>query len=133
MEALETAINILSKAIPTLQGIYLFGSTDTEFETATSDLDIAILNTAPLESVQRWKVSEEIARKINRDVDLVDLLQASTVFKFQIITTGKRIFCQDEKTCAWFETMAISKYIRFNEARQGILLDIEKRGKIRNG
>jgi hypothetical protein len=70
---------------------------------------------------------------LNRDVDIVDLLQASTVMQAQIIYTGKKIFSADENESAFFETYVFSDYIYLSEQRRGIFEDIQQRGSIYGG
>jgi hypothetical protein len=48
-------------------------------------------------------ISQDLASKLNRDVDLIDLNLASTVFQAQIIHTGKVKYCSDELKKAQFE------------------------------
>ncbi|MBN2479741.1 MAG: hypothetical protein JXA94_05895 [Parachlamydiales bacterium] len=62
-----------------------------------------------------------IASKINRDVDLVDLYDASTVFQFQIINEWKVVYCKNESKRAFFENYVDSMYLDLNEFRWGIL------------
>lgn len=118
------------QVFPRVKGIYVFGSFAKNEDTKESDLDLAILLDRPADKVMLWDLAQEIAIKINRDVDLIDLFSASTVFQFQIISSGKRIDSQDLKACDSFEDLTYSMYIRFNESRQDTLDDIKKRGSI---
>lgn len=128
---LEMAIiKILRERIPALQAIYLFGSSITEFERSESDIDIAFLAKSLLSSLDRWQTAEEIARNLNKDIDLVDLTQASTVMRFEIVASGKRIYCHENDTCELFEDYIYSSYAFFNEERKELLTDIYARGKI---
>src|SRR6185437_9681439 len=88
-------LEIIKQKIPGLQAVYLFGSTGTSYETSESDLDIAILASTCLAPLQKWHLSQEIALLIKRNVDIVDLKEASTVLRMEIISTGKRIYCRD--------------------------------------
>lgn len=106
------------QSYPDVLSIYLFGSFGTAFETKESDVDIALLLPEKADSVALWEVSQKIAVEINRDVDLVDLRAASTVFQNQILSTGVRIYCKDEKQCDLFEHTCLSMYLRFNEERK---------------
>lgn len=111
---------ILNRASSVL-AIYVFGSFGNPYETTSSDLDLAILSTTSLDSVELWTISQNIAIEIDRDVDLIDLQKASTVFRFQVITTGTRIYCKDEKKCDVQENFYISRYLHLNEERAEIL------------
>jgi uncharacterized protein len=130
---LEQAVVIIKTAIPEVIAIYLFGSFGTEFATASSDLDLAILVKGKMDKVALWNLAQEIAIKINKDVDLIDLAHASTILSFQIINNDKRLYCSDNYACAMFENVVDSEYLHFKELRAGLMKDISERGRITNG
>jgi predicted nucleotidyltransferase len=128
--AITQAITILNSNLTTLNGIYVFGSFATQTQTVSSDLDLAILPDTAIDPEALWSISTKIAHAINRNVDLIDLSQASTVFRAQIISTGIRVQSKNEVTCDNFEDLAYAMYIRLNDERQEILNDIKERGTI---
>lgn len=127
----EILVSLFREALPGIQIIYLFGTAGTEFERSDSDIDIAILCSSKLSDLSRWELAQKIALALHRDVDIIDLQAASTVFRFQIVNTGRKIYYQDKKTCDFFEIMVYSSYLHFNEERQQLLKDIQERGSIR--
>ncbi len=129
-EVFSIAIDEIKKEFPKIKGIYVFGSFAKKEHNDNSDLDIAILLDKPADTVTLWNVSQNIASRIQRDVDLIDLLAASTVFRFQIISTAKRIDTLNLKTCDAFEDLTYGMYIRLNDERKEILDDIKERGRI---
>ena len=122
----ETSLSIVKQEIPDLIAVVLFGSFGSEYETKTSDLDLAVLSKQKMDSVILWQLAQKIAISVNRDIDLVDLSSSSTVFRFQILSTGNVIFCSDENAYAHFETTSFAMYYDFQESRKGILEDYEK-------
>ena len=100
--------------------IYIFGSYATGLQTASSDIDIAVLANKKLESVERWKKEAELAERLGTDVDLVDLLSASTVMQHQIIQYGMCIYDPENKA-DFFEMQVMAMYQHLNEERAGIL------------
>lgn len=132
--AVDVAVAILREEVGGLVAIYRFGSAATAAERVDSDLDLAALTEAPLSEEEqirlRWDVAERIAARIGRDVDLVDLGGASTVFRARVVATGDRIWCGDANAADHFETRAFSAYARLNEERAGILADIGERGRV---
>jgi predicted nucleotidyltransferase len=124
---IQEAIEIIKKNIKDVMGIYIFGSFATSFATKESDLDIAILGTEKFKEIFLWELAQKIASKINKDVDLVDLLNVSTVLRFQIINEGKLVYCRDKKKCNFFENKTDSLYLDLNIIRKDILEDIKKR------
>ena len=128
-KTLDTAIEILREKIPGLVAIIVFGSFGTEYERKESDLDLAILTEEPansLDPVQLWNLAQELARTINSDIELIDLRQASTVFCFQVLSTGTPIYCANDVILARFDTMIMSMYQRLQEERKDILNDYQK-------
>src|SRR3954468_18482396 len=76
--------------LPELRRLYLFGSRASGDEGPDSDLDIAVVLDGPANLVRLWEAGENIASRLDVDVDLIDLLVADTVLKYQIVTNGKR-------------------------------------------
>lgn len=133
MENRAVIIQLLTEQLPKLQGVYLFGSQADGTARAGSDYDIAFLVEWGHSPSRRelWKLSLLLAKQLRVDyVDLIDLQNASTVFRFEIVSTGERIFTKDEDFCATFEMTAYSMYQRLNFERREILEDIKKRGYI---
>ena len=75
-------------------------------------------------------LAQKLASLINKDVDLIDLKQASTVFQMQIITKGKVIYLSDKKRQAMFEMVTYKKYAMLNEERKRILDRITESGRV---
>jgi predicted nucleotidyltransferase len=78
----NSIIRLILRAMPNVRAIYLFGSWGKPFQREDSDIDVAILPSAPIDNVQRWELAQEAARNMKRDVDLVDLLGATTVLRY---------------------------------------------------
>lgn len=60
-------------------------------------------------------------------VDLLNLRSASTVMWYRIVTTGQRLWARDEQA-ALYETFILSQKTALDEARAGLLQDIQKTG-----
>ena len=133
--ASDRILATLRERVPGLVAVYRFGSSGTDYERADSDLDLAVLTAPPLDDAARrelrWQTAEAVAALARRDVDLLDLGSASSVFRARIVTEGERIWCGDRATAERFEDHALSAYARLNEERAGILRDIHERGRIR--
>ena len=123
-------VKTLLDIVPGCQAIYLFGSWGTGAQRPDSDIDIAVLNMDVLEPVRRWEVAQCLASLVGRDVDLVDLLRASTVFRMQVVAHGELLYTSDASAVEQFEDMVFSSYARLNEERREILADVRQRGNI---
>ena len=121
----QLIVATLQEAIPKLQALYLFGSQSDGSATQKSDVDIAYLNQVPLGALERWEITKKLASLLSLDVDLVDIASANTVFKYQILSTGERIYGAGYEV-EQFETLAYSFYLRFKEERQPIVDEIVK-------
>lgn len=125
---LETAVNLIRQRFPEVFGIYLFGSFGTAYQTKESDIDLALLPSHPIDPVALWELSREISLAVHREVDLIDLRGTSTVFRYVILSEGRRIFCQDAPACDATENLYLSMYLRFNESRRELIQERRSHG-----
>lgn len=125
-------LNLLQKDVPTLSGLWLFGSHAIGQTHADSDLDLALLADEPLDVVALWELSETLADIAQCPVDLLDLRAASTVMQYQIIMQGRRLWMRDV-SAALYECFILSEKLALDEARAGRLADIQATGKVYGG
>ncbi|RYM04983.1 nucleotidyltransferase domain-containing protein [Sporolactobacillus sp. THM7-7] len=112
--------------------IILFGSYAKHTTHDESDVDIAFY-TKQKHKVTRYEVfivAQELASALKKEVDLVNIAEASTVFQAQIYSTGKVIFSKDNNLRMRLHTQAFSMYAKLNEERQPILQKIDESGSI---
>jgi len=128
-EEKQCIINTLTTHIDELQAVYIFGSQNDGTATGKSDIDIAYLSKKTLSNVERWDVSKKLASLLSRDVDLVELSTTNTIFRYQILSNGSRIYGEGYEVES-FETLAYSFYLRFQEERQPIVDEIMKNKSI---
>jgi uncharacterized protein len=110
--------------------IIMFGSTVKGNSTAESDIDIAYLSENALDKYTIFMTAQGLASELNKDVDLIDLNKANTVFQAQIVHTGKVIFCSDVRKKMEFEMKALKKYAKLNEEREPVLRKIKESGAV---
>lgn len=123
----------LKDQIPELIAIYIFGSMADNSTTSESDIDIAFLSFRKISAVEKWKIQEELASKLNQDVDLIDLKDATTILQTEVIEKGILIYSGDSYQVNHFEMITYSMYADLNESRQDILNDYkEKYGRDSN-
>jgi predicted nucleotidyltransferase len=119
--------------IPALIAVYRFGSTVGGQLQPESDVDLAVLAADPIDPVTRFRLQEDLARQMGRDVDLIDLRRASTVMRMQVIGSGCQLAVYDAKTLEAFEDQAYSSYARLNEERREILAQVMREGRVHDG
>ncbi|WP_026691024.1 type VII toxin-antitoxin system MntA family adenylyltransferase antitoxin [Alteribacter aurantiacus] len=126
----EIIINVLKNSVSPYV-IYVFGSTVNGETHNKSDLDLAFLSDNKVCSpYDLFMIAQTLADKVNREVDLVDLKKASTVFRAQVIHTGTAIYCSDEYKRQRFEMVAFNMYAKLNEERASILNRINESGTV---
>ncbi|WP_258049710.1 type VII toxin-antitoxin system MntA family adenylyltransferase antitoxin [Clostridium weizhouense] len=108
----------------------LFGSAAKGTLRDDSDIDIAFLTEKDVDSYECFIKAQELADIFKREVDLINLNTSSTVFKAQVIGTGKRIYCSDDTKRMFFEMRALKSYAMLNEEREVILKKIKERGRV---
>lgn len=126
---LDNAIEILKKEFNPIV-IYLFGSAAQNRLRDDSDIDIAFLTDNQVNDYECFVKAQELADVFNRDVDLINLNTSSTVFKAQVVGTGKIIYCRDETKRMYFEMRSFKSYAMLNEEREVILKKIKERGTV---
>ena len=113
-----------------IQSVHLFGSGAADRLRPDSDLDLAVLRpggTPPLDPVGLFDAAQDIAVAVGRDVDLVDLRSANTVFATQIVGHGRRLAVGNEFESDLFICHTLSEYARLNERRREIVADFDDR------
>ena len=110
--------------------IYLFGSASRNELREDSDIDIAFLTNNDIDPYTCFMKAQELADIFKREVDLINLNTSSTVFKANVVGTGRKIYCSDDNKRMYFEMRALKEYALLNEERQEILNKIKERGSV---
>ncbi len=127
----ETIVKFLREKLnPEL--IYLYGSFAQGEGRKDSDIDLAVYCTDPREAYALFLLANELAQRLRRDVDLVELQRASTVFRAQVITSGKLLYCKDKTFQGYYEMRVLKDYAKLNEERNVILDAIREEGSVYN-
>ena len=127
---LAPLLDVLTTRLPTLIAVYRYGTFGTIHERNDSDIDLGLQAGHKLDPVTLFELAAELGTLAGREVDLVDMVACSTVMRAQIVATGEVIFCRDTYLCDSFAATAFSRYAHLNEARRGILEDVQARGSI---
>ena len=88
-------IKTIFEAIPDYQALYLFGSYATGHATQASDLDLAVLRPGRIEPTRLLELSNELARALLLPIDLIDLHQASTIMRYEILRQAQELVVTD--------------------------------------
>ena len=123
-------VETLRQALGDAVAVYRFGSSAAGVTHRASDVDVAVLAASPLRPTERFDLQEQVASRLGRDVDLVDLRSASTVMAMQVVSTGEVLFDGAPAARGAFEDRIFSSYARLNEERRGILERIAAEGSV---
>jgi predicted nucleotidyltransferase len=113
-------INVCKQYIPDIKLLYLFGSHASNQANTHSDIDLAVLLPTKISTVSRWELQQKLSLEFNVDVDLIDLLSASTVMQNQIVNSGVCLYDASNHKGA-FEVQVMSMYQHLNEERSSVL------------
>ena len=119
MELRVALLEVLSSFKP--KWIYLFGSTALKQDHAHSDLDIAFYSEAEHDPVAVFMQAQILSARFHREVDLIQLRTASTVFQKEILVSSALIYEEVATDRELFESIVLKKYARLNEERLPIL------------
>ncbi len=96
-----------------------------------SDVDIAYMakpHAPNLTGYRRFRIAQELAELVKRDVDLIDFEKSSTVFQLQIVTTGQIVYERDHLPAqlAWLH--AYRDYALLGDWREPFITAWQKGG-----
>lgn len=124
-ETVNMLVDELSNAVsPHL--ILAFGSVPQGQTHPASDLDLAFLGEKKTTAYERFMLAQRLASLVGRDVDLVDLAQASTVLQMQIIHKGKVLYSSSERKRNEFAMRVYKAYAMLNEERSEAITCFER-------
>jgi predicted nucleotidyltransferase len=97
-------------ALPDVVAIYVFGSAATGDFAEGSDLDLAVLGPRPYDGRGLYDVARSLETALDVDVDLVDLITAPTLLKFEVIARGRSVYCANRDMALDFEARSLTEY-----------------------
>ncbi len=109
--AIQNHIKQVLESFPDITIGILYGSSAENRLRFESDLDIAVAGNKALSSNEKKELITELAEKLNRPIDLVDLRQINGTLLHQALTNGILIHCLDRNLYA-----ALMKKMLYNQA-----------------
>ncbi|MDR7247125.1 type VII toxin-antitoxin system MntA family adenylyltransferase antitoxin [Priestia megaterium] len=111
--------------------IIVFGSFAKGTIHQESDIDIAFyVKDKKLDKYEIFMLAQELAGLLKREVDLVNIAEASTVFQAQIYTAGTVIYSDDDTLRMNEQMKALKMYAKLNEERKDVLRKVDESGSI---
>ena len=113
----------LAKLPEVLDGVrfaILYGSAATGNMWAESDIDLAVMYPAPLETEVMLRLMREASAVFHRSVDILDLHRAGPIVKMQVLRYGRPVVINDEAAFRRFAMHTPSEYFDFKIRRHPI-------------
>ena len=132
---MEEKIEIIKKKILEkieCEAIVLFGSYARNNQNSESDIDIAFKPKKEISKKEIFYLKQEIEDEINIELDLVSLDSIGDGFRYEILITGKTIYCKDELKFELYKLDMYREYLELNESRK-MIIDKLKQGGDKNG
>lgn len=126
-DQIETIKNFLIEKLSAYL-VILFGSAASNKMRPDSDIDIAFLSMRKTGEYETFMLAQELSGMIGREIDLVDMDRASSVFRVQILGKGMTVYNSDDYKSSLFKIRALKDYAILNEERQCIIDKIKERG-----
>jgi predicted nucleotidyltransferase len=124
-ESVRRLVDQIRTDFPGMQALYLYGSTVTGSENASSDLDLGLLlphaEAAGHGTLALSDTRFALEAMTGRSVDLVNLRRVSIVLQKEVIATGRLIHIADRNAVEEYEMLVLSRYGKLNEERAEIL------------
>lgn len=93
-------LSAIGRKHPYIRLAIVFGSVARGTARFDSDIDMAVLGSAPLSSDQRKALVSDISRTTGRPVDLIDLHTVGEPLLGEILRHGRRLFGNDDDMTA---------------------------------
>jgi hypothetical protein len=78
---------------------------------------------------ETYDLARTIDADLGQDVDLVDLMTAATVLKYEVIARGRLVHCADRDTAIEFEGRSLAEHGRFLEDFAPLFQQVRDTGK----
>lgn len=116
--------------LPEVRAVYVFGTHGTADKRPDSDIDIAVALRERADPVTLWTSAGDISVRLDRKVDLVDLLAAPTTLQYEIITKGRRLLATDSAVRGFEDFVLKERRDLEQHIRRPIIDDILARGRV---
>lgn len=118
---LDTSCSVLAAALPDVWAVYVYGSFARSDEWPDSDLDLAVLLAPGAGIPDKLALIADVSRHIGRDVDIVNLREASLDLVHELLGEGRPLLVPRESDALGWEGERMTDYADFNPRRAGIL------------
>lgn len=118
---LDLASRVIEASLPNLWALYVYGSFARGEEWPQSDLDLAVLLNHGARIPDKLGLSAELARATSREVDIVDLREASLDLVHEVLRDGRQLLVRRKADVLEWEAERMTDYADFNPRRSDII------------
>jgi predicted nucleotidyltransferase len=95
---------------PEVRLAFLFGSSVTKGLNAANDVDIAVVFAHSVSLLDQCEISARLEEIAGREVDLIDLDDASTLLRWEVVRSGIVLWSKDSRDLADFRARVPIEY-----------------------
>lgn len=95
IEELTSRLTRALQTRPEVRLAFLFGSSVSRGVDAARDIDVAVAFTRSLSLLEQGAMAAQLEQVTEREVDLIDLDQASTLLRWEIVRGGVPLYARD--------------------------------------
>jgi predicted nucleotidyltransferase len=118
----------LLAVFPNAWAIYAYGSFARGDQTPVSDVDLAVLLPPEERMHDLLSVMSDVASRVHREIDLVDLRRVSDVLRREVLSEGIPLYVSLPDLVLEWEGSAMSRYQRYREEVRDLLEDFQRTG-----
>lgn len=105
-----------------VSAVYLFGSVVGGCLSEHSDVDIGVLYISGC--LPGWedylRDQQDLSDRLQREVDLVTLNQASPILGYQVLKSGNRVICRNQRMANEYYVQTLNEYFDLKRCREVI-------------
>jgi predicted nucleotidyltransferase len=110
IEELTSRLTRVLRTRPEVRLAFLFGSSVSRGVDAARDIDIAVAFTRSLTLLEQGAMASQLEQVTDREVDLIDLDQASTLLRWEVVRCGIPLFAREHGDLVEFRARVPLEY-----------------------
>lgn len=110
IEDLASRLGSALRGQPEVRLAFLFGSSVTKGLASANDIDVAVAFAHSVSLLEQCELGARLEEIAGREVDLVDLDEASTLLRWEVVRNGVVLWARDQRELADFRARVPLEY-----------------------